>query len=223
MPIPMPSVAIALTFLVGLLPLAQPTGESSPRTGCGITASAGGFGCGGSTSTSTETDAGNAGKAEAPASGDSTVGPPVDLVGSCRYERAAVQAPAESKLWSGGSSDTGAIYSSFCFGPAESLMLPGSRLDFVNEWRFSDYVYLENGAPTPPAVPDDPEMVITRYFSGSAQLPNPEIHAGPEPTELAVKVPVWFWVTDPGVEPWWSTASWSRSPQPRPWPRRPGR
>lgn len=71
----------------------------------------------------------------------------------------------------------------------------------MNDWRFSEYVYLENGAAPPAAVPDDPELVISRFFSGSAQLPNPEIHVGPEPTELAVKVPVWFWVTDPAVEP----------------------
>lgn len=125
-------------------------------------------------------------------------GPP--QLGDCRYKPLGIQPDPSSPTWGRGSDGSGAVYSRFCFIPPTNVMADNPSPG-VTAWRWVDYQYLADGASPLPAVPDNATDVVERYFQDSRRLPSPTIHVGPNPAELAVKVPVWFWVADPEVEP----------------------
>lgn len=108
---------------------------------------------------------------------------------SCAYQSlpAGQVPPAGNPLWEGHSPAEGTLMVSPCGGK-----VPGYPL----------FKFVANGAPgaPPPPPPPDPAVVAQQAYK-QIPIPKPAVHFGPDPAQLAVKVPVWFWVDEAAPAP----------------------
>lgn len=107
---------------------------------------------------------------------------------SCAYQPipASQLPPAGNPLWEGHSPAEGTLMASPCGGT-----VPGYAL----------FKFVAKGVPgAPPPPPPDPAVVAQQAYK-QIPIPKPLVHFGPDPAQLAVKVPVWFWVDEANPAP----------------------
>ena len=113
--------------------------------------------------------------------------------GECRFSIVEPQPDPGDPLWEGHDPSKGSLFQKECFVRKNQAGL----VDGLG-WAFSGYGYAPAGnAPEPlPAV--DP-AVLAQQAIKQMQIPTPNLHYGPSPNQVAVKVPIWLWVDDPGT------------------------
>lgn len=121
--------------------------------------------------------------------------------GDCKYTQSPQQPLADDPLWEGRSPADGAIYLKSCYIKNST---PGLADGLA--WTPLGPGFVASGQP-PAFVQADARTLITRAVGGR-DFPAPDIQLGPDPTRIAVKIPVWLWIQpgDARVEPLTVTA-----------------
>lgn len=112
----------------------------------------------------------------------------------CGYLQLQRQPEPDSQLWQGRDPDHGRLWQMHC---------PGRWVIGAdgNRGQLADAIviyYVPDGTWPHQVAPVDPQMVVERA-TGQLDVPEPVIHFGPDASELAVRVPIWLWIDDPGV------------------------
>jgi len=85
--------------------------------------------------------------------------------------------------------EAGAVYSVSC---PDAINISTGRTIFAT----MGYVFAATGV-APVAPPPDPGLLAQQALA-QMTVPNPVIHFGPDPTQVAVKIPVQLWIDNPG-------------------------
>jgi len=108
----------------------------------------------------------------------------------CHYKLLVPQPIPEDPIWQGHDSTKGKMYSKSC-----SVKVNRSGIIDGLVWRFVGYSYgLNDQQDNLPPV-NERQLIVDQ---ASKVIPAPRISLGPTPTQIAVKVPVWLWINDPG-------------------------
>lgn len=160
------------------------------RLGCGIGVVETGNGGGSDGTGGGETQpVGDSGNGSGGSGGSGEVKNP--NAGACQWRAMRPQPDAGSPLWEGHSAKDGQVEFFMC---DDGMMDPSGR--GASQFRFSS---------TAPAGPTPQEIAATlaQQARGQLVMPSLQVQVGPDKSQLAVKVPVWFWLdrAQVGVEP----------------------
>lgn len=108
----------------------------------------------------------------------------------CRYRQVSPQPPPESAAWGGHDPAHGRLWQAYC-PTAISLGNAGGYIYLDG----SDPYYVPDGQTPDEAAPPDPYTLV-QQARGRVNPPDPTLRLGPDPTAIAVKIPVWLW-TEP--------------------------
>ena len=113
------------------------------------------------------------------------------LEGDCRYRPMAHQPDAGDPMWEGHDPAAGSLVTRSCF-------IKVNKAGVVDglAWRDVGFSFAQNGQPPVDLPPIDPGKLIETEVS--KKIGSPNLHVGPVPTRIAVKLPVWLWIDDPG-------------------------
>ena len=111
--------------------------------------------------------------------------------GDCRYSVLSPQPDLSDAMWQGNDPMKGSMYAKSCFvRVTQAGVVDGLA------WRPFGYAYGQGGD-VKDLPPVDPRKLIED--TASKKIPAPEPHFGPSAATIAVKVPVWLWINDPGT------------------------
>jgi len=112
------------------------------------------------------------------------------LEGDCPYRPMVPQPDAADSMWEGHDPTAGSLVTRSCLIKVNANVVDGLA------WRDVGFSFAQNGQPPVDLPPVDPGKLIETEVS--KKIGSPNLHVGPVPTRIAVKLPVWLWIDDPG-------------------------
>ena len=111
----------------------------------------------------------------------------------CKYQMWDPAPPPDSAAWDGNDPTHGRLWTTYC-PDALSILHRGPGGTNAIIYTMVGTYYVTDGLPPGEAAPD-PMSVLDRAL-GRLTIPTPELAVGPDLSKVAVKVPVWLWVSN---------------------------
>lgn len=121
--------------------------------------------------------------------------PSVDYVERCRYRQRSPQPPPEDSRWGANDPEHGRLWEIWC--PEKLVLGEDGASNAYPTIIWQGLTYVDDGDYPPGGDYVDPRVLMSEA-RGSLDLPAPIPHLGPDAADLAVHVPTWMSVEDPG-------------------------